>query len=141
VVEAVGWGNAFKRFHGWRALGDAAIEEVAKDQYQAVVVDNRSVTASLLYYARPMNVPILVWDADAHPDNHFQMTMRLEPSMKGRVLLLSHHADPHREVASFTSARLTRTLIVPIGGGKTRRTNFFVAEGYRGHTESNRSSK
>jgi 4-amino-4-deoxy-L-arabinose transferase-like glycosyltransferase len=141
VVEGVGLGNAFKRFHGWRELGQATIAEAAKDQYQAVVVDNRSVTASLLYYARPMSVPILVWDADAHPDNHFQMTLRIEPGMPGPVLLLSHHADPRREIASFERTRLTRTLVVPIGGGKTRRTNFFVAEGYRGPTAPNPSSR
>jgi hypothetical protein len=141
AVEAVGLGNAFKRFHGWRALGDATVEEAAKGGYEAVVVDNRSVTAALLYYARPMSIPIRVWDAAAHPDNHVQMTMRLEPGMKGRVLLLSHHADPRKEVASFESARLTRALIVPVGGGKTRRTNFFVAEGYHGPTASNRSSE
>jgi 4-amino-4-deoxy-L-arabinose transferase-like glycosyltransferase len=141
VVEGVGLGNAYKRFHGWRTLGHAVIEEAAKAQYEAVVVDNRSVTASLLYYARPLAVPIRVLDADEHPDNHFQMTLRLEPSMKGLHLLVSHAANPARVLSSFARSRLTRTLIVPIGGGKTRKTNFFAVEGYRGPTRSSGVSR
>jgi hypothetical protein len=141
AVEAVGLGNAFKRFHGWRQLGEAVIEEAAKAPYEGVIVDNRSVTASLLYYARPLGMPIRVLDADEHPDNHFQMTLRLTPSMKGLHLLASDARDPQRVLSAFDRSRLTRTLSVPIGGGKTRKTNFFAVEGYRGPTRHSPTSR
>jgi len=141
AIEASGLGNAFKRFHGWRELGLVVVSEARAGSYEAVVVDNRSVTAALLYYARPLAVPILVWDADEHPDNHFQMTMRLESGVKGRVLVVSDAANPEKELSSFASSRLTRSLIVPIGGGKTRTTKFFLAEGYRGPSAPNAPSR
>jgi 4-amino-4-deoxy-L-arabinose transferase-like glycosyltransferase len=141
AIEASGLGNAFKRFHGWRELGLVVVSEARAGSYEAVVVDNRSVTAALLYYARPLAVPILVWDADEHPDNHFQMTMRLESGVKGRVLVVSDAANPEKELSSFASSRLTRSLVVPIGGGKTRTTKFFVAEGYRGPSAPNAPSR
>jgi hypothetical protein len=141
AVEAVGLGNAYKRFHGWRALGEVVIREAARGPYEAIVVDNRSVTASLLYYTRGLARPIRVWDADDHPNHHFQMTLRLDPSMTGPLLLVSQARDPEKQLATFARARLTRTLIVPIGGGKTRRTNFFAVEGYRGPTHRTSTSR
>ena len=141
AIEAAGLGNAFKRFHGWRELGAVVVSEARAGSYQAVVVDNRSVTAALLYYARPVGPPILVWDADEHPDNHFQMTMRLEPTMKGRVLVVSDAKNPQRELSSFAASRLTRTFSMAVGGGRVRKTNFFAAEGYRGPSSPNAPSR
>ena len=132
AVEAAGLANAYKRFHGWRALGQEVVVETRGGAYEAVVVPNRSLIASLLYYARPLGVPILAWDDDATPENHFQMTLRLDPAMKGRVLLLTDSPHPEKQLATFARARLTRTVAVPIGGHRVRRTNFFAAEGYRG---------
>jgi 4-amino-4-deoxy-L-arabinose transferase-like glycosyltransferase len=131
AVEAAGLANAYKRFHGWRELGTEVVRQAAAAPYQAVVVDNRSVTASLLYYARPMATPILVWDANGIPDNHFQMTLALTPAVTGRVLIVSDARDPERELQSFAHARLTRTVSVPLGGAKVRSTKFFDADGYR----------
>ena len=139
AVDAAGLANAYKRFHGWRALGQAVREEANAAHYDAVVIQNRSLTASLLYYARPL--PIRVWDADAKPSNQFEATLMLTQDVKGPVLVIIDNPHPERLLATFTRSRLTREVSVPIGGSKVRSTKIFSAEGYRGPTAARPASR
>jgi 4-amino-4-deoxy-L-arabinose transferase-like glycosyltransferase len=129
AVEA-GFANAYKRVKGWRELGAAVAEEAARG-YQAVVTDNRSVIASLLYYARPRPIPVLIWNRDRRIANHFELTLPLTFAYAGRVLLVSEKAKPETVSASFAHARLIKEFVAELDGGKKRVTRFYEAEGYR----------
>ena len=92
---------------------------------------NRSVIAELTYYARPRTVPLRMWDRDLHPDDHFQMTMRLTPK-DGHVLLALLPGEGNVVLPDFASAAPLTTISIPIGGHHRRDVSLFDARGYRG---------
>ena len=131
LAAQAGFANAYKRLEGWRELGAAVVAEASKGGYQAIVTDNRSLMASLLYYARPRDIPMLIWNGDSRISNHFEMTAPLTSGMKGRVLLVTDKADASNVLATFDRSRLTSDFSADLGGGKKRVTHLYEAEGYR----------
>jgi 4-amino-4-deoxy-L-arabinose transferase-like glycosyltransferase len=131
LADSVGLGNAFKREEGWRQLGMqvAALSRAAP--YDAIVADNRSIAAELLYYARPRRAPIRVWSRDLDIRDHFEMTMRLAAGAT-RVLLVLEPSAATRVLATFDSAVRVKTVAIPIGGRHQRVTALYDARHYRG---------
>jgi 4-amino-4-deoxy-L-arabinose transferase-like glycosyltransferase len=129
--DALGVGNAFKREEGWRQLGAAVTTAARAGSYDAIAVANRSVIAELTYYARPRTVPLRMWDRDLHPDDHFQMTMRLTPKDR-HVLLALLPGEGNVVLPDFASATPLTTISIPIGGHHRRDVSLFDARGYRG---------
>lgn len=131
VGEGIGIGNAFKREEGWRTLGRQVVAQSAQGQYLAVVAVNRSMLAELLYYAHPSPVPIRSWSPNAHPRDHFQMTMPWKPSA-GRVLLVLAPEEAKAITTKFDSVSRVESVVVPIGGHHQRVTQLYDARSYRG---------
>ena len=138
LAAQAGFANTYKRMEGWRELGAKVSSEAVAGHYQAIVTDNRSVMASLLYYTRPRTIPVLIWNRDQRVTNHFEMTAPLTPEVTGRVLLITDKPDPSNVLRSFTRSRLTGDFTADLGGGKRRITHLYEAEGYRGPTVSDR---
>ncbi|HEX4532883.1 MAG TPA: glycosyltransferase family 39 protein [Rhizomicrobium sp.] len=130
-ANTIGLGNAFKRLEGWRELGQAVVAEAKRAPYDAIVTDNRSVVAELLYYGRPRTIPVKVWSQDARVTDHFQMTMPLTPATR-RALLVVEPGSAPIVTATFDSVTRVGTSVVPVGGHHTRTELFFDARGYRG---------
>ncbi len=137
-AEAVGAGNALKREEGWHELGAAVVREARANPYAAIAADNRSVVAELLYYARPRKAPIRVWTRDLSIRDHFEMTLRLPPGTT-RVLLVIEPPSAKRVLATFDSARLIKSVPVPVGGSHIRAIDLYDAGGYRGPQSPPRS--
>ncbi len=129
--DAMGVGNAFKREQGWRQLGMAVTAVARAGHYDAIATANRSIVAELTYYAPARPVPLRMWDRDLHPDDHFQMTMRLTPATP-RVLLVLLPGEVSVVLPSFDSATPLGTISLPIGGHHQRVTPLFDARGYHG---------
>ena len=130
-ADVVGLGNAFKRMEGWGAEGQAVAAEASHESYDAIVSDNRSVIAELLYYARPRHVPLFMWVRDNQTRDHFQMTLRLTSATR-HVLLVTEPSMAPAVLVTFDSHVPIRTLVVPVGGHHTRVTALFDARDYRG---------
>ena len=137
AVDAAGLANAYKRLHGWRTLGDRVAGEASSGRYKAIVADNRNVVASLLYYARPRNVPVLIWDRDRVDDNHFDMTLRLTPEAGAPLLLVLQRTDPSVVLNTFVSSRLVANVDVGLGGDRMRHTALYAVDKYVGPPERN----
>jgi 4-amino-4-deoxy-L-arabinose transferase-like glycosyltransferase len=131
MAEAVGAGNALKREEGWQALGQAVAETARAAPYTAIAADNRSIVAELLYYARPRNVPVLVWTRDLAVRDHFEMTLRLVAGAP-RVLLVLEPVSVSRVIATFDSGRLLRAVPIPVGGAHIRAIDLYDGRNYRG---------
>ncbi len=130
-ATTIGTGNAFKRQQGWKTIGEAVLA-VAKTHPTAVIAaSNRSIIAELTYYARARTVPLRMWDADSHDDDHFQMTMRLQPGTPS-VLLVLEPSDAKDVLPSFASWTEIGTLVIPVGGHRTRAIALYEARDYRG---------
>ena len=131
AAERLGIANAFKREEGWRILGAGVARAASAGHYDAVASDNRSVTAELLYYARPCPSPIRAWSNSPQPHDHFQMTMRLLPGT-ARVLVVAAPEDIRHVIASFDSAVRLGRIDIAIGGHHRRVTELYEARDYRG---------
>lgn len=130
-ADVIGQGNAFKRMEGWQTMAAQVMQTAEAGGYDAIATGNRSVVAELVYYARASTVPIRMWDADSHDDDHFQMTIRLTPQSK-RVLLAILPKDEDAVLPTFDSVDRLGSIVMPIGGHHTRTILLFDARNYRG---------
>lgn len=129
--------DPYARTLGWRALAEATRAEIAKSAsagtpYAAVLADERSVTAELLYYMRESATPVLAWRSGSTPQDHFELTRPFTPAVAGPVLLVSLAANPSHITGRFATARQIGVSQLPAGAGKPRRVTFFALEGYNG---------
>ncbi|HEX3665867.1 MAG TPA: glycosyltransferase family 39 protein [Rhizomicrobium sp.] len=131
AADAVGAGNALKREEGWRKLGTIVAQAAQAAPYTAIAADNRSVVAELLYYVRQRPMPIRVWTRDLNIRDHFEMTLRLATGA-ARVLLVIEPPSAKRVLATFDSARLIRSVPLPVGGSHIRAIDLYDAAAYRG---------
>jgi 4-amino-4-deoxy-L-arabinose transferase-like glycosyltransferase len=135
IADRIGQGNAFKRMEGWDALGQAVVNESQLSQYDTIAAANRSVTAELLYYARPHVVPMHEWASDSRDNDHFQMTMRLTPPIRRTLMVLMPDEAPSVS-KTFDSFSLLKTIDTPIGGKHHRIIALYDAMNYRGPQSS-----
>lgn len=128
--------DPFARTLGWRALADATRAEVDRARragapYAAIVADERSVTAELIYYMRGEATPVTAWRAGAAPQDHFELTRPYTAAIGGPVLLVSLARSPANVLARFETTRKLASVAIPAGAGKPRLVTFYALEGYR----------
>jgi 4-amino-4-deoxy-L-arabinose transferase-like glycosyltransferase len=131
-------GDPFERTLGWSDLGarTAAVlaeARAAGQPFDAVIADERAVTAALLYYLRHETTPIRAWLSGPRPLDHYEMTRPFRGEAKKPVLLVSVRQDAGRITDRFARATEVRHEDVPAGLGKPRRVRFIKLEGYRGN--------
>lgn len=133
LIEAAGQANSFKRLRGWDEIGYAVRTRAmtAPEPYTAILVNDRLDMAELLYYARPLPAPLAMWDADATPENQYELMNPLTPELARHVLLVTKFADPAPILARFADAKPAGTIAAPIGGGRTRVFHLFDLRGFR----------
>ncbi|MGD9828634.1 MAG: ArnT family glycosyltransferase [Hyphomicrobiaceae bacterium] len=131
-----GAGDPFQRTLGWKALAEETRKVVGearrqKQGYAAVLTDDRSVTAELLYYLRDEAVEILAWRATGRPRDHYELTRPFSARTGSPVLLVTLKPDPGPLLARFETVRLVAERQVPAGLGKPRRVRFYALSGYK----------
>lgn len=128
---------------GWRAIADATRAELvaartAGKPYRAVVTDDRSLTAELLYYLRdavgPEDVKVMAWHPSGpRPHDHYEWTRPYwSKTAKEPVLLVSFRGEKSRIPAEFKSRRLIAVKDIPAGPKESRRVSFYALSGYGG---------
>ena len=90
--------DPFARTLGWRDLAGATRAALAearcrRQPYAAILSDDRSVTAELLYYLRDEPTPILAWRPGA-PHDHYEMTRPFTAATPSPVLLVRVDDEP-----------------------------------------------
>jgi 4-amino-4-deoxy-L-arabinose transferase-like glycosyltransferase len=131
-------GDPFQRTLGWGELGrrTAAIVDkarAAKTPFGAVMADDRAVTATLLYYMRHENIPIVAWRDGPRPLDHYELTRPFNDRRQTPVLLVATRRDSARITDHFTSVRPIGTDAVPAGLGRPREVRFVALDGFKGH--------
>lgn len=127
---------------GWRGIAEAARAELAAARkagkpYRAVLTDDRSITAELLYYLRdavgPEQVKVMAWHPQGRPHDHYEWTRpyaaktAVEP-----VLLVSLRSGSDQITKAFKSARLVASKDVAAGPRERRHVSFYALSGYSG---------
>jgi len=129
--------DPFERTLGWQELGkrtEAVLTDArtAGQPFDAIITDERAVTAELLYYVRHDTTPIKAWLSGPRPLDHYEMTRPFQGAAKGPVLLVSVRDDAARITGRFSKVTEIRRENVPAGLGKPRRVRFIKLEGYKG---------
>ena len=125
LVAVIGWatwqagqfrlpfgGDPFARTLGWRALAGearAALAEARREgrPFAAILTEDRSVTAELIYYLRDEPTPVLAW-RDGRPHDHYELTRPYAGQALEPVLLVDM-----RETASPVTQRFGS--VTPLG--------------------------
>jgi 4-amino-4-deoxy-L-arabinose transferase-like glycosyltransferase len=140
--------DPMSRTLGWHAIADATRAELAaaRDRgkpYAAVMTQNRSVTAELLYYMRGEPTPVLAWRSGPRPHDHFELTRPFTAGSGEPVLLVTLKgapppADPLTPIqagdvaSAFARAEPVAERQLPAGINETRRVTFLALSGYKG---------
>jgi len=127
--------DPFARTLGWHDLAIATRDELAKARtagrpFAAVLSDDRSMTAELLYYMRGEPTPVLAWRKGA-PHDHFELTRPFTAASGGPVLLVREGTDAGAAAAAFASAEEIADLDLPAGNNARRRVTFYALSGYK----------
>lgn len=135
LIEATGRSNEFKRVREWDTMGARILEVAASAPYEAVMGDDRLVTAELLYYVRPRQTSIAQWEDDGHITHHFELTIPMTKEQGRAVLLVSKKKDPASILEQFDRTSFLEEVHVETGVGKSRTLYLFSLQGYKGRNE------
>jgi hypothetical protein len=128
--------NSFKRMKGWDETGGIVSAMAASKPYAAVLSDDREDIAELFYYAQPRKAPLVMWDEDGVPEDHFELTFPLKSDPGGPVLYITRRADFARVTDRFAEAELLAEPSIDIGGGRTRDFRIFELRALRDRLDS-----
>ncbi len=135
LIEALGRGNDFKRVRAWDDIGNLvqarASEGVAGRPFTAVLVNDRLVYGEMLYYARPLTVPLAMWDSNAIPENHFELNAPLTEDTGRFALFVTRSKNPDTVLEHFARHARLDTVTHDIGGGRTRTFTFYLVEAFK----------
>jgi 4-amino-4-deoxy-L-arabinose transferase-like glycosyltransferase len=128
--------DPFARTLGWRELGEATRAELAKaaaggKPFTAVLSDDRSLTAELLYYMRDEPTPVLAWRVGA-PHDHFELTRPFTGATPSPVLLVTEGKASGSIGDNFTTVEKVGERTLPAGKNASRHVTFYSLAGYKG---------
>jgi hypothetical protein len=129
-------GDPFQRTLGWRGLADvaAAALKKARDEgrpFRAIMADDRSITATLLYYLRRDPTPVVAWRDAGRPKDHYELTRPLRDPAQAPVLLISIRRDASAITGRFTTVEKLDETAVAAGLGEARRVRFYALSGLK----------
>jgi hypothetical protein len=130
--------GAVARLLGWRDVAGAVAGELerarlSQQPYRAVLTDDRSLTATLIYYLRDVDVPVLAWrEPGRRPADHYELSRAVTPHTPMPVLLVSGRERTPAALAAFETAGPPRTVTVPAGPGNQRILRLYALKGRRG---------
>jgi hypothetical protein len=86
------------RLKGWREMGAAVRETLARHPGARFVGEDRRVIAEMIYYARPLSAGALAWDPDARGSNHYRLTANVDKAPDGPFVIATE-TDMHERLA------------------------------------------
>ena len=128
LADQLGLSNAVKRLRGWDETGAAV--RTAAAPFDAIVVDDRELMASLLYYARG-GPPIVSWNSNHKIDHHFEAFMGVETVAAPRALFVNESADVIALAGQYDRIAPAGLSSTDLRGGKSRTLHFYAVEGLR----------
>jgi 4-amino-4-deoxy-L-arabinose transferase-like glycosyltransferase len=129
-----GGADPFARTLGWQGVADVTRKALATARreghpFDAVLTDDRAVTAELLYYMRGEPTPVLAWRGPGRPRDHYALTRAYTPDKGERVLLVSLEADSRAIERTFVGVIPLATETVPAGRGPPRKVRLLALRG------------
>ena len=130
-------GDPFARTLGWQAVADATrgvLDDARRSgrPFGAVLTDDRSVTAELLYYMRADPTPVYAWRGRGKPRDHYELKRPYVAGSPEPILLVALASEAGEIGRAFTSVEVVKRAEVPAGAGKPRPVTFLRLSGFKG---------
>jgi hypothetical protein len=127
--------DPFWRTLGWNEIAVATRAELAKARaagrpYAAVLTNDRSVTAELLYYMRDERTPVVTWFPGGRPSDHYELTRPYRSETGTPVLLVSLERSAGDVTRRFKDVADLGLRELPAGLSARRRVAFYALSGY-----------
>lgn len=125
----------FSRTLGWRAMADATRAELERARaerrpYAAVLTDDRSVTAELLYYMRGEATPVVTWFVGGRPTDHYELTRPYTAASGEPVLFVTLDRNASSVTGRFQTVTELGARELSAGVSAKRRVAFYALSGY-----------
>jgi 4-amino-4-deoxy-L-arabinose transferase-like glycosyltransferase len=127
LADAIGMSNAVKRVRGWPAQG--AFVKSEAEGYDAILVDDRELMGSLLYYARG-GPTIVAWNSNNRIDDHYEAFMAYDPEKQKRVLFVAFDAGAIAVQERFGNIAAVDKVTVDLQRGRSRTLYLFDVSGF-----------
>lgn len=105
--------DPFASYHGWRGFGKEIGAIRAHYPGVPLLVDDRKLTAAMLYYVAPRMGDIFAWHPGARVDDHFKLTRPLPDRPGGDFLLVARFPDVGHILSRFTGHSAVAMLAAP----------------------------
>jgi len=128
LADAVGLSNSVKRVREWQAQGEYV--KAHSVGYDAIIVDDRELMGSLLYYARSA-APILAWNSNGRIDDHYEAFMAYDAARFPHALFVTAHPEAIALQRRFASITPAGEITVDLKRGRKRTLYLFDASGYQ----------
>jgi 4-amino-4-deoxy-L-arabinose transferase-like glycosyltransferase len=130
-AAGAGLANAFKRVREWPATAEAVSRVAEEAEVAAIAYDNRNDFHQMQRYGPADGPELFMWMRYAGAHNFAEATWPLPEGYDQRVLVVSERPE---EVAliegDFDQIEPAGEIVIPLGGGRERRYQLFLAQGY-----------
>jgi 4-amino-4-deoxy-L-arabinose transferase-like glycosyltransferase len=131
LADIAGFSNGLKRVRGWADLGGKIALPLSAAPYTALLADDRELMGELIYYATPRRVPVVMWDWDRAPRNHYEIANRIDTKTGARVLYVSLTQDPVHVLQRFARTEPLGPITVHPDPKHPRTVYLFDLEGFK----------
>ena len=112
LADRLGLSNSVKRVRGWP---DQAADILRQSEgYDFLVIDDRELMGSLLYYLRDSGKPLYAWDLDRHIDNHYEAFHLYQPKDE-TVFLVSKYPKYLFTYVEFDGTKILGKSVTDLG--------------------------
>jgi 4-amino-4-deoxy-L-arabinose transferase-like glycosyltransferase len=131
--------NPYHHYDGWRELGVRISTLRAHYPGVPLLIDDRKLTAALLYYVRPRPSDVFAWHAGGKINDHFKLTRPLPNTQPNRpggdFLLVTRYGDVDHLRSRFAKSAVIATLSGPAGDPPTRKVRVIHLKGFMGYNQ------
>ncbi len=130
---AMGVSNASKRLRGWPETVRETDAVVRANAATSVLVDEREIWHGLDYYGRDgeLSVPVLAWREFDHAASASEETEITDETARNVLLLSYRPSRLDMLLDDFRSHELIGEMDIDLGGGKNRRFDLYLLQGFK----------
>jgi 4-amino-4-deoxy-L-arabinose transferase-like glycosyltransferase len=121
------------RLQGWRELGAAVRETLARHPGARLVGEDRRVIAEMMYYARPQSAGALAWGPDGRITDHYRLVANVAATKRGPFVIATG-ADLREQLARDFRGLVPLGVVEGGGCPACRRSlHLYSAESFEGY--------
>jgi len=130
IFDRLGAGGAVAELRGWKSLS-AQVASQARG-FDAVLFDDRSMIAEMLYYQRDLKTEVAALDPNNGIHHHYEAFFPFRPEDHKRSLFVSILPTDDHVSYRFGDIRPMGSVIAPIGAEDERKFTLFAIGDYYG---------